>query len=195
MAKIDSETRKAQIINAAMEIISEGSNQNLVMVKIAERIGVTDAALYKHFKTKNNMLLFMLDGVEGAMVKKLIEHTSKYSDPREKLRNILSYQFNFIQKNKSIPRILFSEALQFKDERIKTKIKNIIMKYKKYIEEILQTLQNDDKVKLKINSEAVAVIFMGMIQFTVISWTLSDYSFSLKSRETILWEEFSKIIE
>jgi AcrR family transcriptional regulator len=195
MTRIDSGTRKAQIINAAMDIISEGSSQDLVMIKIAERIGVTDAALYKHFKTKNDMLLFMLEGIEESMVRKLVEYSERYTDPIEKLRNILSYQFSFIQKNKSIPRILFSEALQFKDERIKTKIKSIIIKYIKYVEEILLTAYNAGKIKSKINSEAVAIIFLGMIQSTVISWTLSDYSFSLESRETVLWEEFSKIIK
>lgn len=195
MVRIASETRKAQIINAAMDLISEGSTQNLAMVKIAARIGVTDAALYKHFKTKNDMLLFMLEGIEESMVRRLVEYSERYTDPKEKLRNILSYQFNFIQKNKSIPKILFSESLHSKDERLKAKIKNIIIKYKKYVEEILQTAYKAGKIKSKINAKAVAVIFMGMIQFTVISWTLSNYSFSLKSRETVLWEEFSKIIK
>ncbi|MFA7289950.1 MAG: TetR/AcrR family transcriptional regulator [Melioribacteraceae bacterium] len=195
MKRIDSETRKLQIIKAAMDIIAEGGSKSFVMVKIAERIGVTDAALYKHFKTKNDLLLFMLEGIDDVMVKKLIEHSEQYSEPKDKLKNILTYQFHFIQKNKSIPRILFSEALQYKDIRVKTKIKNIITKYKKYIEEIIQTGYDTGKIKSKINSEAAAIIFLGMIQFTVISWTLLDYSFSLKSREAVLWEEFSKIVK
>lgn len=195
MTRIDSATRKAQITEAAMELLSEGGCKDLVMVKIAKRIGVTDAALYKHFKTKNDMLLFMLERIEETMVTRLIENTNKYSDSKEKLRSILSYQFNFIQKNKSIPRILFSEALQFKDDKLKNKINNILTSYKKYLIKILQTAQNNGNIRPDLNSEAVAIIFMGMIQSTVISWNLMNYSFSLKDREAVLWEEFSKIIE
>ncbi|HET54645.1 MAG TPA: TetR family transcriptional regulator [Ignavibacteria bacterium] len=195
MTRIDSATRKAQITEAAMEILSEGGCKDLVMVKIAKRIGITDAALYKHFKTKNDMLLFMLERIEETMVTRLIENTNKYSDSKEKLRSILSYQFNFIQKNKSIPRILFSEALQFKDDKLKNKINNILTSYKKYLIKILQTAQNNGNIRPDLNSEAVAIIFMGMIQSTVILWNLMNYSFSLKDREAVLWEEFSKIIE
>ena len=45
-------SRKEQIALTAIDIISEGGTQNLSMLKIAKRIGVTDAALYKHFKSK-----------------------------------------------------------------------------------------------------------------------------------------------
>ncbi len=195
MTRIDSATRKAQITKAAMELLSEGGCKDLVMVKIAERVGVTDAALYKHFKTKNDMLLFMLEHIEATMVTRLIENTKMYPDSEEKLRYVLSYQFNFIQKNKSIPRILFSEALQFKDDKLKSKINNILADYKNYLIEIIQSASEKGNIRADLNPEAVATIFMGMIQSTVISWTLMNYSFPLKDREAVLWEEFSRIIK
>ena len=59
MLSEQAKTRKDQIALTAIDIISEGGTQNLSMVKIAERIGVTDAALYKHFKSK--MTKFKID--------------------------------------------------------------------------------------------------------------------------------------
>lgn len=192
---MDSETRKAQIVKTAMDIIAEDGSGNLVMLEIAKRIGVTDAALYKHFKTKNDMLIFMLEKIEGLMIKNLIEHANKYSNPKKKLRSILSYQLHFIQKNRSIPRILFSESMQFKDLGVRTKVRSIIVKYKNYVEELLRLTDLSNKNKSKINYDAVATIFIGMIQCTVVSWTLSNYSFKLNSKEEVLWKEFSKIIK
>ena len=49
MLQKQAKSRKEQIALTAIDIISEGGTQNLSMMKIAERIGVTDAALYKHF--------------------------------------------------------------------------------------------------------------------------------------------------
>lgn len=192
---MNSETRKAQIVKTAIDIIAEDGSGNLVMLEIAKRIGVTDAALYRHFKTKNDMLLFMLERIEGSMIKNLIEHTNKYSNPKEKLRSILAYQLNFIQKNRSIPRILFSESMQFKDVRVRTKVRGIIIKYKNYVVELLRLTNVASNNKSKIDYDAVATIFIGMIQFTVVSWTLSNYSFQLSSKEADLWKEFSKVIK
>lgn len=192
---MDSETRKAQIVKTAMDIIAEDGSGNLVMLEIAKRIGVTDAALYKHFRTKNDMLLFMLERIEGSMIKKLVEHTNQYSNPKEKLKSILSYQLHFIQKNRSIPRILFSESMQFKDVRVRTKVRGIIIKYKNIVEEVIRLIYISNNNKSKIDYDIMATIFIGMIQFTVVSWTLSNYSFQLNSKEASLWKEFSKIIE
>ena len=60
----NSKSRKQQIARAAMEIIAEEGMHNLVMVKIAKRVGVTDAALYKHFKSKKDILFYMIEDIE-----------------------------------------------------------------------------------------------------------------------------------
>ena len=81
MAKPATASRKQQIARAAMEIISEEGLHNLVMVKIAKRVGVTDAAIYKHFRSKDEMLLYMIEDLESSMIDRFIAHLGKVADP------------------------------------------------------------------------------------------------------------------
>ncbi len=188
-------SRKQQIARAAMEIISEEGIHNLAMVKIAKRVGVTDAALYKHFNSKNEMLFFMIEDIEKTMIQKVITHIGHIQDPIKKLNNLLSFQFEFIEQNKGIPRIIFSESLQQQNKVLKVKIAYILTNYQEIIKEILKSAKKSGHISGKIDIEAASIIFIGMVQSAVIFWTLSDFSYSLKDRQASLWKEYSKIIK
>ena len=195
MLSKQAKSRKEQIALTAIDIISEGGTQNLSMLKIAERIGVTDAALYKHFKSKNEMLLFMVDIIENMLIGRLKEHSKQFKDPLERLKNILSFQFRFIEENKGIPRILFSEALQFKDDKLTSKTSNILQQYLNLIKETMIEAQENGSIKSRIDTETVSFIFLGMIQSTVVLWTLGGCKFSLRKREETLWKGFSFLLK
>lgn len=195
MLNKQAKTRKEQIALTAIDIISEGGTQNLSMLKIAERIGVTDAALYKHFKSKNEMLLFMIGMIEEMLIGKMRENSENLEDPLKKLKAILSFQFRFIEQNKGIPRILFSEALQFGDNKLTSKTAGILTKYINLIKEILAEAKKAGQIKSATNIDTLAYIFMGMIQSTVILWTLGGCKFSLKQKEQSLWKGFNLLIK
>ncbi|MFC1889024.1 TetR/AcrR family transcriptional regulator [Thermodesulfobacteriota bacterium] len=187
-------SRKQQIARAAMEIISEEGMSKLVMARIAERIGVTDAALYKHFKSKNDMLLYMIEELEQSMIDKFIAHVGQIEDPVERLYNLLRFQFEFIEQNRGIPRIIFSESLQKANQEIRAKIEGLLTNYLETIKAILISARADGRINGETNIDAAAAIFIGMIQSTVIFWTLSDFSYSLKEKQDSLWKEYRKII-
>ena len=195
MQKENVVSRKQQIARAAMEIISEEGLHNLVMVKIAKRVGVTDAAIYKHFRSKDDMLLYMMEDLEKSMIDRFIAHIGHVVDPIDQLYNLLSFQFEFIEENKGIPRIIFSESLQQQNKEIKVKIANLLTNYLQIIKDILNAAKKSGQVNETIDVDAAASIFVGMIQSSVVFWALSDFSYSLRMRQAPLWREYLRLIK
>lgn len=187
-------TRKQEIAMTAMQIISEEGMSNFAMIKIAKRIGVTDSALYKHFKTKNEMLSYMVEMIEQSIKNYVFKNIADIQDPIEKLYEVMNHQFKFIEENKGIPRILFSESLQQEHKVLKVKISKIILNFREVIKNIIKSAVKSGRIKEKIDAEAAAGIFIGMIQSTIIFWTLSDFSYSLKDKQKSLWNEYRKIV-
>jgi AcrR family transcriptional regulator len=187
--------RKQQIAIAAMEILSEEGMQNLAMMKIANRIGVTDAAIYRHFTSKDEMLIFMIDMIEKAMFTRIVTLIENIEDPLLKLEKVLRFQLEFCEDNKGIPRIIFTEFLQYQNKKVKKKIAKILNNYMTFIQKMLKAAVSNGQIKKDINLDSAATIFLGMIQSNVILWTLADYSYPLKSKINSLWEEYSKIIK
>ena len=194
MVNTNTVSRKQQIARAAMEIISEEGLHNLVMVKIAKRVGVTDAAIYKHFRSKNDMLLYMIEELEKSMIERFIAYIGHVTDPIDQLYNLLSFQFEFIEENKGIPRIIFSESLQQQNKEIKVKITNLLTNFLQIIKDILKAAKKNGQVHEEIDVDAAASIFVGMIQSSVVFWALSDFSYSLRVRQAALWREYRRII-
>jgi AcrR family transcriptional regulator len=194
MNKTNTVSRKQQIARAAMEIISEEGLHNLVMVKIAKRVGVTDAAIYKHFRSKDEMLLFMIEDLEKSMSERFMAHIGQVTDPIDQLYNLMSFQFEFIEENKGIPRIIFSESLQQQNKEIKVRISNLLTNFLQIIKDILKAAKKSGQAREEIDVDAAASIFVGMIQSSVVFWALSDFSYSLKVKQAPLWREYRRII-
>lgn len=187
-------SRKQQIAKAAMKIIASEGVQSLVMVKIAKLLGLTDAALYKHFSTKNDMLMFMVEEIENSLIVNIEKKIDMHADACDKLKNILFVHLSFIEKNIGIPRVLFSEAIQFQDKRLRDKIAGIITQYMGFIKGIIQQAVDKGCVRKDLDVEATAIMYMGIIQATFILWSTSDFSFPLTSKVDQLWATFSKCL-
>ncbi|MGD9898729.1 MAG: TetR/AcrR family transcriptional regulator [Calditrichaceae bacterium] len=187
-------SRKQQIAKAAMKIIANEGVQSLVMIKIAKLIGLTDAALYKHFNTKNDMLLFMVEEIENSLIINIEKKIDLQADACDKLKSILFVHLSFIEKNIGIPRVLFSEAIQFQDKRLRDKIAGIITQYMDYIKDIIQQAVDKGCVRKDLDVEAAAIMYMGIIQATFILWSTSDFSFPLTGKVDQLWATFSKCL-
>lgn len=188
-------SRKQQIARVAMEIISEEGLHNLVLVNIARRIGVTDAALYKHFRSKNDILLFMIDEVEDAMRTELAAQVRPAASPVEQLHDLLVFQLDFIERNKGIPRIIFSECLRQQDPEIARKLAGLLQRRRKIVSDLLRGVVRSGQAPKDLNVEAACTIFFGMLQSAVVFWSLAGFSYSLSAKNQSLWDEYRKILQ
>lgn len=187
-------SRKQQIARTAMQIISEDGLHKLVLVELAKRMGVTDAALYKHFRSKNDILLFMIDEIDAVMREEMGEFIEPRDSYVEKLHELLSFQLDFIDRNKGIPRIMFSECLRQQNVSIAQKLSKLLHGRRTVVTGLLKAAIREGEIDAKIDTEAAADIFMGMMQSTVLFWSLAEFTYSLRAREATLWEEYRKIL-
>jgi AcrR family transcriptional regulator len=83
---VRSEDRRRQIVQAALELVSEHGVQGATLNRIAERVGVTTAALYGHFDNRREILLEAMDAV-FEMVREL-HRSAENPNALERLREI-----------------------------------------------------------------------------------------------------------
>ena len=192
MTRKSSEVRKQEIIQATMEIIAEKGIQNFTMTTLAKRIGITDGALYKHFKNKKDILMSMVAEVSRSLSTFMNPQVAMYDDPLEKLQNILRLHLEYLEKHKGVPRILFSEAIHTTDQDAKRLMYSGISHYLDVIRGILYRAIQEGQVRQDLDIDVAATVFLGLIQGNVILWSLSDFAFPLAERYTALWQVFTE---
>jgi AcrR family transcriptional regulator len=186
--------RKRQIITSALEIISEEGVKNLTMKKIANRIGISDAALYRHFKNKQELMLVMIETVGMNLVTKISLSGSNVDNPVDRLEEILHNHLTYLEKNKGIPRLIFSETVHQNDPILRNSVLKIVNQYLDLIRGILLQAKETGQVKENIDIEATAMAFLGLVQATALLWSLNGFRFAVSEKAPILWRVISKML-
>lgn len=171
--------RKSEIIESARKIISNHGIERLTIREIAKDLKLTDGALYRHFKSKKEIMELLIEDIESNLLG-TIESASKIADcPLKKLENIFLSHLSYSEQRKGITFIVIVETLNLHDKTLQAKMYKVIEKYLVKIEEMLIEGVIAGKLKKDINKTLLSIAFFGMVQSLVTIWALSGYKYSL----------------
>jgi AcrR family transcriptional regulator len=102
------EERRRQIADAALKIIAEQGLGRFTTQAIAAEIGVTDGTLFRHFASKEEIVLAALDRVEEQL---FAGFPPDDPDPLARLERFFRFRAALVGANPVIARLAFSEEL------------------------------------------------------------------------------------
>lgn len=194
-SKLSSEIRRRQVVNATLKIISERGVGNLTTAAIAHEVGMSEANLYRHFASKEEILLETVKIIGSGLEQNVEKVFQSSGTPLEHLRNIFALHLTFIEKNEGIPRLIFSEEIHGGNSHLKTIILNTITTYSGKLESLIKEGQAAGVLKKDISGISTSLTIIGMLQVTILRWSLSGFSFSLTEEGLKLWRNFEQCIK
>ena len=178
--------RRQQIVDIIRAIISSKGIEHVTISEIAEEMGTTKGAIYRHFKSKRDILSLLIDNVEETLMD-AIDNAMTDDNPIQNLNNILLAQLTLAKNRQKTSFIVIMGAMQFSDPIIRKKILALIQKYLRKIEKLLLSGVKSGLIKKDINPRISAMVFMGLIQSTVSVWSYKDFNFVPKKMHKQLW--------
>ncbi len=107
--RLDTEERKDQILQIATNIFYRDGYEKASLREIAERARFTKAAIYHHFKSKEEILFNVISHHSGQLILELKEISQKEGDPVEELRKMLAKSIFSLEENKASAKILMED--------------------------------------------------------------------------------------
>lgn len=101
--RMPSAQRKEQIVNATLSLIAEDGLSNATINKIAHNVGISEPAIYRHFKNRKEILLATLDNISI----QLISLYNPEGDAAERLRVTGKSFYNFVMNHPDSSKVLF----------------------------------------------------------------------------------------
>ena len=188
-------SRQIEILKSASKLIGECGLQNLTTKHLAEEMGFTEPALYRHFKNKTEILSSMLSFYKAELqegIKRIIDDEELFG--LEKLEAIMSFQFNHFENNPEVVMVIFAEtSFQYSDS-LSQMVLSILSHKKMMVEKIIAIGQKDGSIRSDISPAYMSVFYMGSMRFTILKWRLEKCSFSLVEEGENLWEAVYKLI-
>ncbi|MCL5024362.1 MAG: TetR/AcrR family transcriptional regulator [Nitrospirae bacterium] len=190
--KMSRDTRRGQIVQATMKILSAKGMSGLTTAALAREIGISEANLYRHFGSKEEILSATVEKIGEELLRNLenVSNTGVADSPLVKLRKAFMLHLDYIERNGGIPRLVFSEEIHAGNEELKRTLLNAIGAYAARLESVVSEGQKGGVIKRDLNPKAAALMLIGMVQVTAMRWSLSGFSFPLVDEGMKLWENF-----
>lgn len=194
--KVSTEIRREQIVQSVLKIIAEKGARSLTTASIAKDVGISEANIYRHFRSKDEILSETVAKIGSSLKANLEEVFSKEAKapPLKKLKKIFMLHVDYVEKNEGVPRLVFSEEIHGGNSKLMQKLLQSIDSYAAELESLIREGQKAGSLKKEINPKSTALTFIGMIQAITLKWSLSGFSFSLVAEGRKLWGNFQKCI-
>jgi AcrR family transcriptional regulator len=186
--------RQSEIIERSIEIIASKGIQGLTIKNLSMEIGISEPAIYRHFKSKTEIILAILENFK--ILAEFLSETMKNFDGTayEKINFMFSKMMEVFIAQPSIVSVIFSEEI-FKNEiSLLEKIRTIMNLHQKTIENIIKKGQNEGNVRNDISKESLAIIIMGALRLLVKRWNLNQHNFDLNKEGITLLNSIQLII-
>lgn len=171
--------RKEQIVNAARKLVIRVGSENVTVRRIAEEVGFTEAAIYRHFKSKKDILYLLIENIETNLISDLATGSDQSGDV---LESILLHHLSLIEKRRGISFQVIAEIISLGDDTLNSRIYNTIERYMKELKAILKKEVSKGKLRSDIDLDATAFLIFSVVQGLSNIWTLSNYSFDPKDK-------------
>jgi AcrR family transcriptional regulator len=119
--------RQEEILDRTFELVREAGLANLTMKKVADRMGFTEPALYRHFPNKQALVLGLLGRLESLLLPE-IEAAAAREDlpPVARLERIVLHHLGLILKTDGLPFLILAEASALGDEVVIAKMRQVM---------------------------------------------------------------------
>ena len=178
--------RRQQIVNIIRNIISSKGIEYVTISEIAAKIGTSKTAIYRHFKSKRDILSLLIDNIEETLMD-VMDKAMVSGDPIQNLKNVLLAHLTYARERRGTSLIVIMGAMQFSDTVIRKKISLLIQKYLQKIEKMLASAINLGLIKKDINPRISAIAFLGLIQAAVTVWSYKNFNFVPERIHAELW--------
>ncbi|MDD2389147.1 MAG: TetR/AcrR family transcriptional regulator [Desulfobacterales bacterium] len=192
--KTETEARQSQIIGAALELIGAEGVNALSIAGIAERVGIVPSALYRHFKSKDDVLDAVLELLKVRLLGNVTQVRKETPGALPRLKSLLMRHARMLSENRAIPLVVFSDGIYTGHPERKAKVAAIITSYLSKIQKIVEEGIQDGSIRENVVSTAASVMFLGMILPAAVLWNVSEGNFDMNAHVENAWPAFVRCI-
>lgn len=134
-------TRQDEILDRTFELLSEVGLAGLTMKKVAERVGFTEPAIYRHFPNKQALLLGVAGRLGGLLLGPVREIAARQDLPAlERIERIVAHHIGLIVDTEGIPILLLAESMASAEPELSSRMAGFAGAYLQIVGELAQEL-------------------------------------------------------
>jgi len=168
-------TRRQQILEALAKMLEDSPGARITTAALAKEVGVSEAALYRHFPSKSKMFEGLIEFIEETIFTRITVILAEEPTAVARCENILLLVLTFTERNPGITRLMTGDALIGETERLRNRIAQLFERLETQIKQILREAELREGARPTIPVTAAANLLMAYMDGRITQFVRSEF--------------------
>lgn len=183
MTKARAGERREHILQTLARMLQEHHGERITTAELARAVGVSEAALYRHFSSKARMFEALLDFIDESLFTRINRILEEERETARRLHAISTLVLVFAEKNPGMARLLYGDILTGETERLRKRAAQIYERLETQLKQVLREAELHEAKRYAVASGAS--VLLAFIEGSIARFVRSDF----RSKPTAGWEE------
>jgi len=186
----EKQSRKQQILQALVGELEQNPGQRITTASLAKAVGVSEAALYRHFPSKAKMFEAIIDFCEESVFGLITQIIENEKSIYNRCQHIGSAILLFASRNPGICRILMGNALVGEHERLLKRVDQFFQRIETQLKQLLREAELNKELHYSGNSHIYADLLIAVIEGQMSEYVRTNF----RSNPDKNWQEQWQVI-
>jgi len=161
---LPAEERRDETARVVVDLAADQNPNGISTKAIAEKMGVTQGAIFRHFPNKEAIFAGVVQWVARRLMARIDAAIRDIDSPIEKLEAMFHAHVGFVSEHPGVPRMIFGELQNPGDRLPKRLVRELVGRYSEKVAGLLKAGQERGEIDPRLDIEAAASLFIGTIQ-------------------------------
>lgn len=190
MTRTNSASRQQQILEALARMLETEHGQRITTAALAREVGVSEAALYRHFPSKTRMFEGLLDFIESTVFPRITTILSEEATTESRCFHILTLLLAFAERNPGISRVMNGDALTGETARLRSRVNQLFERVETQLRQVMREGEVKEQLRLALPPGSVSRLLMTAVEGRLSQFVRSEF----KRLPTEHWSEHWQIL-
>lgn len=192
MAGTKKNNRREEILQALAQMLeSTQGSQRITTAKLAAQVGVSEAALYRHFPSKARMFEGLIEFIEDSITTRINRILDDEKDTMNRLRMVLQLILVFAERNPGLTRIMTGHALMFEQDRLQSRINQLFERIETQIRQVLRERKLREGKGFPVDEAVLAAQLLGQVEGSLNRYVRSNFRYKPTENFDNYWQLLS----
>jgi TetR/AcrR family transcriptional regulator len=136
--------RRLEILKALAEMLEAPKWEKITTAALAQKLGVSEAALYRHFASKAQMYEGLIEFIESSVFTLANKIAEDEADGRAQCEKLVEMLLAFAEKNPGMVRVMTGDALVGEHERLQARMNQFFERFESTLKQSLRLSSDSD---------------------------------------------------
>jgi TetR/AcrR family transcriptional regulator len=175
IAKEQKMSRKEQILQVLVRMLEDNLGERITTAKLAAEVGVTEAALYRHFPSKAKMYEGLVEFIEETVFSRISRIKQDDGSSLEKLQRILTLVLAFAEKNQGMCRILAGDALAGENRKVRARAEQFFQRLETELKQVIRDAEVREGTQRRLTPAAGANLLLVNVEGRIHQFVRSEF--------------------